>query len=90
MLHEELLARGRRLPARYETLVRDERAWVAHLERALAERGIATVDALPALRRVLARGEPLYAPHADGHPYGVGYRAVAEAAATLLADAPRP
>jgi lysophospholipase L1-like esterase len=42
------------------------------------------VDALPALRACLSRGESPYAISADGHPNAVGHRAIAEELAREL------
>lgn len=64
---------------RYAELVACEHALRAKIAQTLAERGIAQVDMLDALRNCFDRGEQPYAVSADGHPNAIGYRAIAAA-----------
>jgi lysophospholipase L1-like esterase len=49
----------------------------AELIRGLSEKKIEWVDALPALRKALARGERIYPASTDGHPTAAGYAVIA-------------
>jgi lysophospholipase L1-like esterase len=79
-------------PARrlLDDLVRNEEEVRAILEADLRSKGIAFLDALPALRAALASGPPPYSAEIDGHPNGEGYRAIAQlVAAGVSSPAPQ-
>ena len=79
-------------PARrlLDDLVRNEEEVRAILEADLRSKGIAFLDALPALRAALTSGPPPYSAGIDGHPNGEGYRAIAQlVAAGVSSPAPQ-
>ncbi|MEM7403641.1 MAG: SGNH/GDSL hydrolase family protein [Pseudomonadota bacterium] len=63
--------------ATYLSLLKNERSFWHGLKKALADRGIEYVDALPALRTALARGPQPYQVTTDGHPTKHGHQAIA-------------
>lgn len=63
----------------YDRLTQLDLAVIEDLRRDLARRGVAVIDALPALRRSIEAGEPPYPVSADGHKNPVGHRRVAAA-----------
>jgi hypothetical protein len=71
-----------------ELALRETLFW-ERTRRALAEAGIPLVDALPALRALLAEGRNPYRSDHNGHPLGAGNEAIAEAVlASGVLDAP--
>lgn len=72
---------------RYAELVVCENALRAKIAQTLADRGIAHVDTLDALRACFDRGEQPYAVSGDGHPNAIGYRAIASAVTEHLRQA---
>jgi hypothetical protein len=66
------------VPESYATLVADEAAARLALQQELTARHIAVVDALPALRALLAGGVLPYSTTRDGHLNPAGQLAVAE------------
>jgi hypothetical protein len=82
LVFEDLVARGGAPPPReLDELLRDEKAMWAATRRALATRGLRFVDALPALRAALARGENPYPADWNGHLNALGNDLVADAVA---------
>jgi hypothetical protein len=61
----------------YREMVRREQRVLDATRQALAARGIAYVEALPALRQCLRNGQQPYPIENDGHPTAVGHAAIA-------------
>ena len=75
------------LPLAYQALVAHETSVHAEIARALESAEIRRVDALPALRAVIASGQNPYFMDWDGHPNALGYEAIAMAVAALFEQA---
>ena len=71
-------------PPGAEAALAGERMQQARLEAALDGLGVPHASALPRLRALLARGERVYPPGRDDHPFAVGQRAYADAAAEAI------
>ena len=83
-LNDHLVAVGEPLPQSYHRLVKLERDAIAELQAFFAELGVATVDATPFVARGVDADEMLFLRYSDGHPTGLGYGLMAEAAESLL------
>lgn len=81
---EAVRAHVPRPPPVYQALVADEQALWQQLRDFLEGRGVAFVDALPALRAAVADGRQPYPPDWNGHPDAAGNEAIARAVAEAL------
>lgn len=71
-------------PWSYVQSVSGETRIAMELTALLEERGVPTLDLLPAMEASLARGEAIFPPNADGHFTEVGYRVIAEQVAASV------
>jgi hypothetical protein len=82
------------IPSSFSRRIERETAIRAQLDPALRERGVETIDPLPAMRALLAaddrRREPVnpYPETWDGHPAAAGYTAVSGAVTEALSRPP--
>jgi hypothetical protein len=74
----------RTVPAPYAALIREENMAFEKAKAFLRGEDIPYIDALPALRRALARGSQPYPVDTNGHMTAAGHRAVAEAVLTAV------
>jgi lysophospholipase L1-like esterase len=74
----------RTVPAPYAALIREESMAFEKAKAFLRGEDIPYIDALPALRRALARGSQPYPVDTNGHMTAAGHRAVAEAVLTAV------
>jgi lysophospholipase L1-like esterase len=79
---------GATLPPAYQQLCQIEEANKAELVQAFNAKGIAFVDASPALEAEVARHIQIYPPTSDGHPTALGHKAIAEAVLAALKKRP--
>ncbi len=79
---------GAKLPPAFQKLCEVEEANKAELVQAFNARGIAFVDASPALEAEVARHIQIYPPTSDGHPTSLGHKAIAEAVLAALKKRP--
>jgi lysophospholipase L1-like esterase len=79
-----LRASGAQLPEAFVELCAAEARTSGELAEFLRERGIAYVDAAPALEARVRQRVPIYPTDTDGHPQAGGYRAIAEEVAAAV------
>ncbi len=91
---ERVRMHATQIPSSFSRLIERETAIRAQLDTALRERGVETIDPLPAMRALLAaddrRREPVnpYPETWDGHPAAAGYTAVSGAVTEALSHPP--
>ena len=83
-----LKATGATLPPAFQKLCEIEEANKAELVQAFNAKGIAFVDASPALEAEVARHIQIYPPTSDGHPTSLGHKAIAESVLAALKRRP--
>jgi lysophospholipase L1-like esterase len=79
---------GATLPPAYQKLCQVEEGNKTELMQALAAKGIAFVDASPALEAEVARHTQIYPPTSDGHPTALGHKAIAKSVLAALKRQP--
>jgi hypothetical protein len=91
---EYVRAHETEIPDSFSRLAERETAIRAQMEEALRERGVETIDPLPAMRTLLStdaeRRTPVnpYSETWDGHPAAAGYAAVSLAVSVALSRPP--
>jgi hypothetical protein len=78
LVFKELVIRdGKKIPAEYDVLIKNEEKFREQTIRYLKAQGIPYFDALPGLRYCLFTGSQPYAVTGDGHPNKIGNAAIA-------------